>query len=50
MLSGLVVVGPVGTGLEIPAVNAGMDMRPHVEGQTESYRKDQGANQGWVDS
>ena len=46
MLSGPVVVGPFGTGLEIPAVSAGMDMRPQVEGQTESYKKDQGASQG----
>ena len=46
MLSGPVVVCRVGTGLEIPAVNAGMDMRPQVEGQTESYKKEQGASQG----
>ena len=40
MLSGPVVVGPVGTGLEIPAVSAGMEMRPQVKGQTESCKMD----------
>ena len=50
MLSGPVGVGFVGTGLEIPAVSAGKEMKPHVEGHAESCKTDQGANQGWVNS
>ncbi len=49
MCSGLAGVGPVGTGLEIPAGSAGMGMKPQVEGQTESCRTDQGASRGWGD-
>ncbi len=37
-------VGLDGTGLEIPAASAGMDVKTLVEGQTESGKTDQGAS------
>ena len=43
-------VGPVGTGLEIPAESAGKEMKIPVEDQTESGKTDQGASQDWVNS
>ena len=43
-------VGPVGTGLEIPAESAGMEMKTPVEGQTESGKTDQVASQDWANS
>ncbi len=43
-------MGLAGTGLEIPAASAGMDMKTLVEGQTESGKTDQGASQDWVNS
>ncbi len=43
-------VGPVGTGLEIPAKSAGKEMKIPVEDQTESGKTDQGANLDWANS
>ncbi len=47
---GPVDVDPVGTGLEIPAESAGMEMKTLVEGQTGSGKTDQGASQDWANS
>ncbi len=43
-------VGLVGTGLEIPAESAGMEMETLVEDQTESGKTHQGASQDWANS
>ena len=42
---GPVGVGPVGTGLEIPAESAGREMKTPEEAQTESGKTDRGASQ-----
>ncbi len=47
---GPVDVDPVGTGLEIPAESAGMEMKTLVEDQTESGKTDRGASQDWAGS
>ncbi len=43
-------MGPVETGLEIPAESTGMEMGTLMEYQTESGKTDQGASQDGVSS